>query len=223
MFKADSQEAQPIVDATLAALLAWAPTRGRDGANLRQSVNHLRANALTLLQADAIGQPLSDAFDLALTTGINLQQIERVRLVTDSFDNVQFVGAQMIKDSLIQLALVTQARLIVGMTFVSRTDVDIVRNMINASFSKESESMANQMDAMTYRAVIALHAAVSFFLVQTARPLPQMLNYRFSLPMTTLGIAQRLYADATRADEILAENHIRHPAFAPRIGRALSE
>jgi prophage DNA circulation protein len=222
MLREESIEAQPIVDATLVALLAWAPTRGLDGANLREQINSVRAQALTLLQADTIGAPLAECFDLAVTTGINLQQVERVRQITDGASPLT-VGAQMIKDSLIQLALVTQARLIVAMAFVSRTDVEVVREMINSSFSGEAEAMADKMDAMTYRAVVGLHAAVSFFLVQTARPLPQMLNYRFSRSMTTLGIAQRLYADATRGDEIRNENHIVHPLFAPRVGRALSE
>jgi prophage DNA circulation protein len=222
MLREESIEAQPIVDATLVALLAWAPTRGLDGANLRQAVNALRAGALSLLQADAIGEPLAECFDLAVTTGINLPQVERVRQIADA-STPQTVGAQMIKDSLIQLALVTEARLIVAMTFVSRTDVENVRAMINVSFRDEAETMADKMDAMTYRAVVALHAAISFFLVQTARPLPQMLNYRFSLPMSTLSIAHRLYADSTRCDEVRNENRIVHPLFAPRIGRALSE
>jgi hypothetical protein len=222
MFREDSLEAQPIVDAALVSLLSWAPTRGRDGANLREQINSVRAQELTLLQADEIGDDLAACFDLAVTTGINFQQVERVRQIADSAAPVT-VGAQMIKDSIIQLALVTQARLIVAMTFVSRTDVENIRAIVNASFGPAAEAMADKMDAMTYRAVVALHAAVSFFLIQTARPLPQMLTYRFSYPRSTLAIAQRLYADATRADEILNENRIVHPLFAPMIGRALSD
>jgi prophage DNA circulation protein len=158
---------------------------------------------------------------LAVTTGIDLSQVERVRQIAEGFSPTT-PGAQMIKDSLVQLAFVTQARLIVAMTFVSRTDVDNVRAMINASFAPAEEAMADQMDAMTYRAVLSLHAAITFFLVQTARPLPEMLTYRFSYPRSTLAIAQRLYSDATRADEIKNENMIVHPLFCPMMGRALS-
>ncbi len=222
MFREDSLEAQPIVDAALASLLSWAPTRGRPGADLREQVNSVRAQEITLLQADAIGQPLSDCFDLAVTTGINYPQVERVRQIAEGF-SPQTPGAQMIKDSIIQLALVTEARLIAAMTFVSRTDVENVRETVNAAFGPAAEAMADQMDAMTYRAMVALHAAVSFFLVQTARPLPQMLSYQFAKPKSTLGIAQRLYADATRADELKNENRIIHPLFCPMIGRALSD
>lgn len=222
MFREDSLEAQPVVDAALASLLSWAPTRGRDGANLREQINSVRAQAVTLLQADTIGDDLVACFDLAVTTGISLPQVERVRQITESA-SVLTPGAQMIKDSLIQLSLVTEARLISAMTFVSRTDVEKTRAMVNGAFGPAAEAMADQKDAMTYRAVVGLHAAVSFFLVQTARPLPQMLSYQFSKPRSTLSIAQRLYADATRADELLNENKIVHPLFAPLIGRALSD
>ncbi len=222
MFREDSLEAQPIVDAALVALLSWAPTRGRPGADLREQINSVRAQAVTLLQADAIGDDLAACFDLAVTTGINYPQVERVRQIADGFMPLT-PGAQMIKDSLIQLALVTEARLIAVMTFVSRTDVENIRITVNAAFGPAAEAMADQMDAMTYRAVVALHAAISFYLTQTARPLPQMLSYRFAKPKSTLGVAQRLYSDATRADELLNENRIVHPLFCPLIGRALSD
>jgi hypothetical protein len=35
-------------------------------------------------------------------------------------------------------------------------------------------------------------------------------------------LAQRLYADPTQADTILAENHVIHPLFSPRAIKALS-
>ena len=75
---------------------------------------------------------------------------------------------------------------------------------------------------MTYRAIIALHASITFFLIETARPRPRMMSYRFNQMMPTLVQAYRLYADASRADELRYENGIVHPGFAPLGGRALS-
>jgi prophage DNA circulation protein len=49
-----------------------------------------------------------------------------------------------------------------------------------------------------------------------------MLQWRFSKVMSTLMLAQRLYYDASRADELRNENHIIHPAFSKLAGRALS-
>ena len=84
------------------------------------------------------------------------------------------------------------------------------------------EIAADDMDQMTYQALVRLHAAVTFFLVETARPLPRMLNFQFGAPMPTLVAAYRLYADAGRADELRAENKVVHPAFMRPFGKALS-
>lgn len=221
MFKQDALEAAPIVNAALKTLLTWVPTRGRDGANLRTTINQIRANAVQLLQADIIGPPLANCFQLAQTAGATLQQIERVR-VTAEAEVPTTAGAIMIRDSLIMFCLETQARILAGTDFVSRQDVETTRTMLNASFGSIEEDIADRMDAMTYRAIVELHAAVSFYLVETARPLPRMLNYRFNLPLPTLAIAQKLYHDAGRADELRQENKVVHPAFCRPAGRALS-
>lgn len=221
MNRENALEAAPIVEATLNTLLQWAPTRGLEGADLRSAVNDIKGRMMQLLQGDALGDPVANCFDLAYQTGISLAQTEQVRRVANSYNPV-LLGALMIRDSLIQFALVTQSRIIAFMTFVSREDVDKVKAMFSESFDVVEESLADRMDAMTYRSVIELHAAISFFLVETARPLPRMLNYRFNQHLPTLVMAQRLYYDASRADELLKENKIVHPAFSPRSGHALS-
>jgi prophage DNA circulation protein len=221
MFKADAMEAVPIVNATLNALLAWAPTRGRDGSNLRTAVNDVRAHVMVLLQTDSIGPPLANCFALAKATGASVKDIEIVR-ATAAAEQPQSAGAILIRDSLIMFCLETQARILIETEFVSREDVEQTRAMFNESFGSIAEDVADRMDAMTYRAIVQLHAAVAFFLVETARPLPRMLHYQFSLPLPTLAIAHKLYADAGRADELRAENKVVHPAFSARVGRALS-
>lgn len=221
MFKQEAVEAAPIVNATLAALLAWAPTRGREGADLRARVNDVRAHVFQLLQSDGIGPPLAECFVLAKATGASLKNIEAVR-ATAAAEIPLSVGAIVIRDSLIMFCLETQARILAEMEFISRTDVEQTRAMFNTSFASIEEDVADRMDAMTYRAIVELHAAVSFFLVETARPLPRMLKFQFNLPLPTLAIAQKLYADAERADELRQENKVVHPAFCQRVGRALS-
>ena len=73
-----------------------------------------------------------------------------------------------------------------------------------------------------YRALISLHASVTYHLYETARPLPQMLNFEFTQTRPTLVQSYRLYATASRADELRRENKVVHPAFSPRVGRALA-
>jgi prophage DNA circulation protein len=73
-----------------------------------------------------------------------------------------------------------------------------------------------------YQAVVGCHAALMQYLVAEARPLPRMVEYGFSKRMPTLVLAQRLYQDPSRADELRLENRIVHPLFAPAAGRCLS-
>jgi prophage DNA circulation protein len=221
MFKQDALEAEPIVEGVLEALLKWAPTRGRPGADLRAAVNYVRANVAPLLQTDTLGPPVLQCFELAVATGINLQQMERVRATAETFAPT-LVGAIMIRDSLILLAMSMQSNIIIDMEFVSRSDVENTKAMINASFGRMEEVLADQMDSTTFQAVIGLHAAITFYLIEHARPLPRMLNFSFNVTMPSLLMAHRLYADAGRADDIRQENKIVHPLFCPRTGRALS-
>jgi prophage DNA circulation protein len=78
------------------------------------------------------------------------------------------------------------------------------------------------MDQMTYRALVELHAAIIFHMIETARPLPRMLTFKFAEPMPSLQVAHRLYYDAGRADELRTENKVVHPAFMLPTGQALS-
>jgi prophage DNA circulation protein len=71
--------------------------------------------------------------------------------------------------------------------------------------------------------VVQLRAAISHHLISAEQPLPRLLNYQFYAVMPTLVQAYKLYSDASRGDELRAENDVIHPAFAPRIGVALSQ
>jgi prophage DNA circulation protein len=221
MLKPDAIEAKPIVEVTLNELLAWSPTSGRPGSDLRTAVGTTLANLPQLLQYDMLDGPLITCFDLAYTNGIQLYQIEIVRR-TAAAQTATLVGSTMTKNTLIELALATAGYIISGMTFVSRDDVDRIKLAINAAFEDMEEEIADEMDAMTWRAILKLHAAMSMHLVETARPLPRMLNYHFNLALPSVVLAHRLYADAGRADELRNENKIVHPAFCPLDGRALS-
>ena len=128
----------------------------------------------------------------------------------------------MTKDTLINLTLATMGYVIANTVFVSRQDVDAVKDLVNQVFSDMEEVIADEMDSMLGRAVLHLHAAISQRLVETARPLPRMIAYRFYMTMPSVVLAHRLYADAGRADELRNENNIVHPGFCPLQGLALS-
>lgn len=221
MFKADAQEAAGICETVLTVLLAQAPLTGRPGSTLRNVTGMFLANAKPLLMADNAGAYLVNIFWYAWQSGVSLTQIEYVRRIAAAQSPV-LEGAIVTRDTLIRLALSTAGTIIAGMHFTSREDVESLRGSVNKAFAPSEEAAADKMDSPSYQALIRLHAAIMRHLTVTARPLPRMLNFRFASPLPVLVQAYRLYDDASRADELRAENHIVHPAFAPATGRALS-
>jgi prophage DNA circulation protein len=221
MIKVDAVEATPIVQRMAQQLGTVIPAAGRPGADARTALGDLYAQAYLLLRSDQVAAAMNNVFILVRDAGASYQQIEQVRL-SIAAEQPKTLGATLVVNAGIELCLATEVEIIVAMTFVSRDDVDAVKTALQQPFQDAIELAADDMDQATFQALAALYGAVTNHLVATARPLPQMLFYQFAQTMTTLNIAYRLYADASRADEVRAENKIVHPAFCPIVGRALS-
>jgi prophage DNA circulation protein len=220
MFKADAEEAVPICDRILNFMLAATATTGRTGSDFRTAIGDFLADAQHIIQDDLAGPPLADIFDKARLAGVTQKQLTQTR-VEAAKETPATVGATLIRDSLINFSLATEGRIIADMTFTSRDDVEALNLIMNKAFQDPQEIAADSMDQQTFRALVELHAAISFHLVQTARPLPRMLEFQFAVSMPTLVTAYRLYADAGRADELRLENKVVHPGFMLPYGRAL--
>jgi hypothetical protein len=194
---------------------------GRAGSDLRRACGDMKANAEIYIVANVIGPKLSACFALARNNGATLDEFNRIREAMVAETPVSLV-AVLINQSCVLFSLQQMSLVLAGTTFTSRDDVDYVRGEVNQAFKDAEEVAADEMAQMVYQALLTLHAATMFFLYQTAMPLPQMLNFQFAAIKPTLVLSYRLYADASRADELRAENKVVHPAFAPRIGQALS-
>jgi prophage DNA circulation protein len=222
MYIGDVKEAVPLVDRVLSYMLVITATRGRVGSDMRTAIGDFIANAATLLRNDLAGPPLADVFDKARLAGITLNQLDAVRSKAVA-EAPKTIGATLVKNALINFTLVVEGRLLAATTFVSHEDAEAMKLRMNDAFAPMEEIAADDMDQMTYQALVRLHAAITFFLIETARPLPRMLGFQFYSPsLPTLIIAYRLYANAGRADEIRAENKVVHPAFCRPSGKALS-
>jgi len=221
MFKPDAEESVPIVNAAIDSLLIWIPTSGRAGFDARQACGDMKANCLNYLRTDTLGPPLSDCFEKARLTGMTLMQMDEVRTQV-AYQGARLVGAIVVRDACIELALAEMSRIIANMVFTSREDVENVQLTINDAFAPVEEEVADQMDSLTFRSLIGLHASITAYLVETARPLPRMLQWRFTQTWPTLVLSHKLYADAGNADLLRQENKIVHPAFCPTSGRGLS-
>jgi hypothetical protein len=222
MFKNDVPEATAILLRMVKKLLEVSPEKGRDGSALRTACGDLMMRGPKLLREDTIGPPLSACFELARKAGLTLKRAAYIRSTVESETPVA-LGAVMLKGAGIGFCLATEGRILADTAFVSRQDADDQKDRMNIAFSAAEEIAADDMDQETFAALTRLHAACSFFLIDTGRPLPRLLKYRFSLPLPSLIMAYKLYDNAGRADELRMENKVVHPAFMPKSGRALSK
>lgn len=222
MNKTDAEEATAIATLVLNAMLDVTPTKGRPGADLRTAIGDFKTFATEFIQYDNAGPRLDAIFELTRKNGASLPDLAYIRGVAVA-QAPETPGGSLVRNSLINLALATEGRIIADTEFKSRNAAIVLKDQMNEAFDAMEEIAADAMDTFTYRALIALHAAVSEHLITAQYPLPVMLAFRFAAPGPTLVQAYRLYDDASRADEILENNGVVHPLFARSEGVALSE
>ena len=218
----DVREAAGIASLAAQQLLATSNDQvGRAGSDLRRACGDMIVNAESYIVSNEIGPKLANCFNQARVTGATMDEFDRIRagLIAQP---VTSLLAALILQSCVWFSLQQMSTVLAGTTFTSRDDVDAIQGQVNDAFNQAEEVAADEMAQAAYQAIVALHAAVVFHLYQTARPLPQMLDFQFAAIRPTLIQSYRLYADASRADELREENKVVHPAFAPRTGRALS-
>ncbi|SFJ67819.1 hypothetical protein [Methylobacterium brachiatum] len=217
------QPALDLIGAVLDAILAFsgAESLAAAGADLDAAVGDLRSDAQGLLRQAALFTPLARCFSLAQQTGMTVDTMERLRAT------IAGLAAADARSALIQsrsqmFCCIQEARITAATTYTSRNEVDRVLGLVAAAFDISQSAAADAGDAAGYRALVGLRAAMVRDLTDRSRPLPKLVTYSFGRVRSSLTLAQRLYGDAGRADEIIAENEIVHPLFAPRAGRALS-
>lgn len=219
----DLDEAIGVLNRLLARLLGTlSGDVGRQGAALRYAIGDLRASGAALLQAGTLGLPLLNVFQLAYYAGSSLADMEVVRLAMAAESPIGIPGSA-VANAGIRFALGREARILASTTFTSSQDVFAALAQINASFDAATEHAADTRDPAAYQALITLHAAVVRDLTTRGASLPALVTYRVGRVMTSHTLANRLYGDASRCDELRAEGKILHPAFVPPVGTALSE
>jgi hypothetical protein len=224
MDEAGGKEATPIVQFAMFSLLTCVPTQGMSGSQARLAIGDVIANTYAWLRNDTIAPALVNTFYQARLAGATVDQIRNGVLyqLAGLTPPPVTVGGILTYNNLIYLCLATMARIIADTIFVSRQDIDLVKTQMALDFAPAEECAADNFDEAGYQSLVSLHAAVTNYLVSTARPLPRVVPYMFYRTLSTLVIAYKLYSDPSRADEIRVENKIVHPAFCPRVGIALS-
>ncbi len=219
----DATEAAGVLAAAIAALQAAVPGQaGTSGAAFRYSCGDLLAQAPALLQAAALGAPLKACFDGAVAAGATLNGLVGVRNAVLAF-SPSGQPAIFVAGTCYCLALGAEATILAGATFTSSGDAQTALAVFGGAMDAAQEWTANNGLPAFYQALVTLGAAVSRDLAIRAAYLPALTSYGFARGTTSHALAYRLYGDATRCDQLRAENGCNAPAFMPASGTALSE
>jgi prophage DNA circulation protein len=190
-------------------------------ADLRRAVGDLVGRAEHHLRSKSMGTALQSAFTAALAAEAGFVGFERVRSIALAVSPASKT-ASAARVACIQFALIGMSQALTATTFRSREDAKAASARVNDAFGPAIDAAADAGEQQAYRDLVGLHAAVTRDLNQRARPLPQIVPYRFARSMPTLTLSQRLYGEGGRADELKDENKVIHPLFAGAEGRALS-
>ncbi|MHA6161612.1 DNA circularization protein [Pseudomonas sichuanensis] len=118
-----------------------------------------------------------------------------------------------------RLAAITAARVVAETDWLSRQDADDAGKDALALIDHQLQTSPAINDDV-YNALAALRAALVTDLRERATALPNLASFTPQTTLPSLVVAQRLYGDAKRADEICVRNNVRHPG-ALRGGMAL--
>ncbi|MFT8785463.1 DNA circularization protein [Gluconobacter oxydans] len=91
-----------------------------------------------------------------------------------------------------------------------------------ALFEAEELIAGDAQDDATWSALKALRVQVSQDLMKRAAKLPDIVTIQRNAPLPALTLAQQLYADGTRSDDLVSRADPVHPAFMPTEFEALS-
>lgn len=104
----------------------------------------------------------------------------------------------------------------------SYNDAAALRAGVCALLDAEVLIAGNQGEDGVFTSFRALKAAVALDLTTRGATLAPIVTVSFSAPLPAPVMAQMLYQDAGRQDELIAEANVRHPAFMPTRFQALA-
>ena len=222
MNRTDLAEALAIWRAVVAAVAAAPIDRTTtEAAELRRACGAAESGGRTAMQEYAFGAMLRATFDAAVAAGAAPEFFSRVRAVAEAASPASPIAAT-VANLAIRLALASEGAALAATAFTSRGQVEAALARVRDGFEAAIDSAMDERQGQAFAALSALYAAVARDLTERARALPRMVSYDAGVSAPSVTLAHHLYADATRADDLVAENAVVHPLFMPAQGRALA-
>lgn len=116
-----------------------------------------------------------------------------------------------------QLAVVESARTAASLSYGAEGDIVSAQEAteLREAITEQIDDILLTADDATFVAFTDLRAAVVQDFTTRGVDLANLTEYTPAATTSSLALAHRLYGDATRADELVGRNNIRHPGFIP--------
>jgi prophage DNA circulation protein len=189
---------------------------GTQGAEVRRQVGDIRADALKMLADQTFASAVLTCFETLRS--FPTTTVERMAWVREALVLEQPIGviATTLVETLMVLSIGSESILMTQRVFVARDDVDAMIVFAKNAFDQVRDITAEGLDANTYQNVTLLAGKVIAHLATVARPLPRMVTFELAMSYSALSAAHLIYQDASRFEELMAENHTVHPLFMQR-------
>jgi prophage DNA circulation protein len=218
----EKDEIAGIVNRLLDSILSTMSSQiNRTGINIRVTAGDLRAHFVDYLKDGTFAQKLLDCFTAVRNANVELQRFALVHQQLFSEVPKGPISQSIVGISIV-FCLSAESRMVSALTFTSRDDVDSMINIYNAAFETARLKTADSDDTSAYICLINLGGALVNHLANVSRPLPRIITISLPKSYPSLALSQRIYYVGDRADEIVDENKIVHPAFCPKTIRGLS-
>lgn len=119
-------------------------------------------------------------------------------------------------------ALAALVRAVASYAPTSYNDAAAVRSSVTAALDDEILIAGDAGDDNTYAALRSVRQSVVQVLTAAGASLASLQAFGFNAPLPALTLAERIYQDASRADQLVAQVAPVHPAFMPPSFQALA-
>lgn len=185
--------------------------------------NALRVNADAYLRGNNLGGAMQSFMTAVDKAGAAYLGLEQARKYLMDYAGTVSEFAQIVLRGALVMTLSSETRAIAKMSFRSQEDAQAMVVSVKQMFDEATALGIDELnDPTIYQSLIALSGATIKHLATTALQLPRYVAYAGDMPMPSLYLANRIYADGSRFVEIEQENDVIHPAFVPIQIRVLS-